>query len=257
MNTCCCVATASGGVFQLIASSLILQQDPQPQSVQDVRFVLEVDGDAAEAFVEFRPAGSDEGDQVRLRLVRNRQLDPPATGWELHTGPTGLPCQLALSWLPELERLGTECTFQGSVWSERMATGWEADISGVFRQLDLDRLITGHFPHKLSGISELMLGRADVASRSDCGGCGATPFCRRCRESVPVGCRRAPPGAATCIPARAMPCCCDTANCRWSSPWTNTVWQLPAVVSQMEWCWPIPRAPCLPPTNRYVFRPWH
>ncbi len=152
----------SGGVFQLISSSLILQQDPQPQSLQDVRFVLEVDGDAGEAFVEFRPAGSDEGDQVRMRLVRNRQLDPPATGWELHTGPRGLACQLALSWLPELERLGTECTFQGSIWSERMATGWEADISGVFRQLDLDRLITGHFPHKLSGISELMLGRVTL-----------------------------------------------------------------------------------------------
>ena len=50
------------------------------------------------------------------------------------------------------------CTFQGSVWSERLTGGWEAEVSGVFRQLDLNCLVR-RFPHKLSGVAELALTR--------------------------------------------------------------------------------------------------
>ncbi len=153
---------ATDETVQLLASTLTLQQDQSAQSVLDARFAVEVSGEGSEAFVEFRPTGSEEGDQVRLRVVRNRQLDPPATGWELHTGPMGLPCHLATAWLPQLEQLGSECTFQGSVWSEQIESLWEAEISGVFCQLDLDRLITSRFQHKLSGMSQLTLRRLIV-----------------------------------------------------------------------------------------------
>ncbi len=145
--------------FQLLAATLSLQQGQLAQSVLDARFAVDVGQEGSEAFVEFRPTGSEEGDQVRLRVVRNRQLDPPATGWELHTGPTGLPCQLATAWLPQLEQLGGECTFQGSVWSEQIGSQWEAEVSGVFCQLDLDRLITSRFRQKLSGMSQLTVTR--------------------------------------------------------------------------------------------------
>ncbi len=89
----------------------------------------------------------------------NRQLDPPATGWELHTGPAGLPCRLATAWLPQLKQLGNECIFQGSVWSEQNGSKWEAEVSGSFEQLDLDCLISRRFPHKLSGIAQVVLSR--------------------------------------------------------------------------------------------------
>ncbi len=95
-------------------------------------------------------------------MVRNRQLDPPATGWELHTGTVEVPCSLAQAWLPQAEELGIACAFQGSVWAERSTLGWEAEISGTFRQLDLDALVTRRFPHKLSGIADLTLHRLVV-----------------------------------------------------------------------------------------------
>ena len=148
--------------FQLESSTLLLQNDKQSESLLDVRVVLDVDAEGTEVLIAFRPAGTEKSEQARLRLVRNRQLDPPATGWELHTGPDGLPCQLAWAWLPELESLGTTCSFGGSIWSEQQSTGWEAELSGVLRQVDLDSLITGHFPHKLSGMAEVTLSRTLV-----------------------------------------------------------------------------------------------
>lgn len=149
----------TGIAFQLSAATVLLQSDTQSKSVLDVELAVDVTRDATEAFLQFRPTGSEEGNPMRLRVVRNRQLAPPATGWELHTGTSRLPCRLLSAWFPQLNRLGDTCTFEGSVWSERLGGGWEAEVSGVFRRLDLDQLVTGQFPHKLSGMAELTLPR--------------------------------------------------------------------------------------------------
>lgn len=149
----------TGVSFQLSAPTVLLRHDTRSESVLDVDLAVDVSHDATEAFLQFRPTASQEGEPIRVRVARNRQLAPPATGWELHTGTANLPCQLLSAWFPPLSRLGNTSTFEGSVWSERLGTGWEAEISGRFRQLDLDQLVTGQFPHKLSGMAELTLHR--------------------------------------------------------------------------------------------------
>jgi len=152
----------TGIAFRLFAPILVLERGSGSESVLDVHLVLDVHDSSTEAFIEFRPTDANEDQRVRLRMVRNRQLSPPATGWELHTGSVDLPCHLALGALPALSQLGDTCVFRGSIWSEHLATGWQAEISGIFRGLDLDRLVTGQFPHKLSGTAELTLIRMIV-----------------------------------------------------------------------------------------------
>lgn len=152
----------TGTSFHLSTSTLVLSRESGAESVLDVQLVLDVHDAGTEAFLEFRPTEATEEQRVRLRMVRNRQLTPPATGWELHTGSAELPCHLVLAGLPALKRLGDTCVFQGSVWSEQRDVGWEAEISGTFRELDLDRLVTGQFPHKLSGMAELAFSRMIV-----------------------------------------------------------------------------------------------
>ena len=141
----------------LAASTVTLLDDQWSESLFDVRCAVEGDSAGTEIFIEFRPAAADEYERARLRLVRNRQLDPPATGWELHTGPTGLPCSLACAWLPGLERLGHQATFHGSVWSEQNPRDWQCEVEGNFGRVDLDLLVTGQFKHKLSGFADLAL----------------------------------------------------------------------------------------------------
>lgn len=152
-----------GTPMQLFAPTVVLDDPLYPATLLDARLMLETREDSAEVFLEFRSAEEAEGDRTRLRVVRNRQLDPPATGWELHTGSRGLPGRLVRAWLPGVEDLGSECIFQGSVWCERLPDGWDAEMSGTWRQLDLDRLVSARFPHKLSGLAELTL--RDVGMR--------------------------------------------------------------------------------------------
>lgn len=153
--------TAGTAAVSIDVSSptLVLEGEPNSDSVLDVRFVLDARDDATEALLEFRSTDAPADETTRLRVVRNRQIDPPATGWELHTGDTGLPCQLVQAWLPQAEQLGDRCRFLGSVWSERLPDGWEVELSGSFVQLDLDRFVTGQFPHKLSGIADVTFTR--------------------------------------------------------------------------------------------------
>ncbi len=135
-------------------------------------------------------------ERVRLRFVRNRQLDPPATGWELHTDSTGLPCSVALSWLPALSQLGDACVFQGSVWCEQRPAGWEAELRGVFRQVDLEQLVTRQFPHKLSGSADVDPEPLPDPCRPGDRGPGTFVLCGWCDQPIAVGRGRAITGAA-------------------------------------------------------------
>ncbi len=151
---------------ELIAPTLLLRGDPYLESLLACRLVWQTAAEQSEVFVEFHPAAHEQEAPVRLRVVRNRQVEPAATGWELHCDATPLPCQLARAWLPQLEQFGAECQFRGSIWSERLGSGWEAQLTGEFCPVDLDRLVSQQFSHKLSGLATLSVKQMLVASRT-------------------------------------------------------------------------------------------
>lgn len=148
--------------WQLTASSLALRRDEQAQSLHNLQCIVESQKEGTELLLAFCVAGVEADQCVRLRVVRNRQIDPAATGWELHTGPAGLPCWLGNVWFTGLGKLGDDCTFCGSIWAEQGAAGWNADVAGAFRNVDLDQLVTSQFPHKLSGVAELSLNGVKI-----------------------------------------------------------------------------------------------
>jgi hypothetical protein len=147
---------------QLASASVEFADESRSESVLDVRSVLDAKAEGTELLLEFRAPTSAADQRMRVRFVRNRQLDPPATGWELHTDATGLPCSVAFHWFPALSHLGAACVFQGSVWCEQQATGWDAELRGVLRQVDLRQLVTRQFPHKLSGSAEFTVNRCRI-----------------------------------------------------------------------------------------------
>jgi hypothetical protein len=59
-----------------------------------------------------------------------------------------------------LERLGPRATFQGAVEVTQTAAGWEGTLRGRFAEVDLDRIVTDHYDHKLSGLADLVFQRA-------------------------------------------------------------------------------------------------
>jgi hypothetical protein len=153
--------------LQLLASELTLrgpQRSPDSpadaQSFSDVRCLVETADSGPQATIQFRLAGRETANPAQLRVVRNRQLAPATTRWELHTGSAPLPCAIFAAYVEPLAQLGDDCEFHGIVWAERTADGWEGDLTGRFTSVDFERLITEQFPHKLSGVAEVTFSRA-------------------------------------------------------------------------------------------------
>ena len=137
------------------AKQVTLTDGEHAESLLDVSGDLGAKSDGAELICRFRATTMPEGQFVSLRWVRNRQVNPPATGWEVHVPASGSPCALAWGWFPSLQALGADCVFQGSVWSEQRGANWATELNGQFRQLDLEQCVTRPYRHKLSGMASL------------------------------------------------------------------------------------------------------
>jgi len=118
----------------------------------------------AQAEVVFRPAAEDTAKPVRLRLVQNRQVDPAVLGFDLETGEGSVPSDFLGLALPPMQGLGSACRFGGSLWANHAAHGWEGELVGRFADVDLDRLVTDRFPHRLSGTAQVTLEKVRFRS---------------------------------------------------------------------------------------------
>lgn len=129
-------------------------------TLANVHCQIAPDPNGPQATFEFLDAALQMAEPAQLRVTRNRQISPPATRWELNTRSTSLPCSILADQLPALHWLGDEAAFQGTVDAVRSAGGWQGDVTGRFCELDLERLVTERYDHKLSGTAELRFTRA-------------------------------------------------------------------------------------------------
>ena len=146
--------------LRIAAGEVTLQAGADSQTLTDVEGSLETLPAGTDAQVRFRLAGADTPEPIRIRVVRNRQLSPPASGFELYTGGGELPCNVLAMGLGELKPLGARCRFRGYLWANETPQGWEGEITGQMARLDLGGLVSDHFPHRLSGSGELVIQSA-------------------------------------------------------------------------------------------------
>lgn len=121
---------------------------------------IELVTNGAQATAVFHVAGV-EGDPLRLRLVRNRQITPPTFAWELVTGQTPLPCWLVAEMLPALNRFGVETTFRGSAWAVKSDQGWTGQVKGQFAAVDLQSALEGIVPDNITGHTRIDVEHAE------------------------------------------------------------------------------------------------
>jgi len=106
----------------------------------------------SQLWCDFRPADGPSDKTVRLRLVRSRQTETPYDWFDLNTGQLAIPCRLLAPGLPPLADLGPEARFSGHLWAARMPDGWQGQLESVTCEgVELDRLVSNRFEHKLSG----------------------------------------------------------------------------------------------------------
>lgn len=150
-------SAATDAACQLVLDALHLTDAKHSQTLNDVQLVWESRFGGPRLSLDFRLAGWPMSRPARLQATRNRQTEPPVTAWEFDTGPQPLPCSLfAILWSP-LGAFGDEAQAEGQISWADVPEGWEGIAKVHFSHIDLDRLFTGRFPHKLSGDAQLEL----------------------------------------------------------------------------------------------------
>jgi len=156
---------------RLTAGELTLRAQHGLQTLTDLTVTVESTPAVAQADARFRLAGDATSDPIHIRLARNRKATPATTGFDLDTGGRALPCSVLAMGLPVLRPLGPRARFDGYVWSNETpdeastdptARGrWDGEVKpGRLLDLDLDRLVSDRFPHKLSGSADVTIQSA-------------------------------------------------------------------------------------------------
>ena len=146
--------------FRFRASEMTLQAAHDAQTLTAVQGAIERLSGGVQAQLDFRLAGADAPEPAHIRVVRNRQASPPASGFELSTGGGELPCNVLAMGLAELAPLGPRCRFRGSIWANETPDGWQGELAGQLVALDLGALVTDHFPHRLAGSADVTIQSA-------------------------------------------------------------------------------------------------
>jgi hypothetical protein len=165
--------------LQFSAAEVTLRAGDRSQTLADVAALMEIQPGQTQAEIDFRLAGVATPEPARIRIVQNRGDCPdfrssengtvpfgvPTTRFELLTDANELPCSLLAIALGELNTFGKRCRFRGQIFASETPDGWDADVAGQLVELDLDSLVSDHFPHRLSGI-----GKATIRSAHFCRG---------------------------------------------------------------------------------------
>lgn len=146
---------------QWSANRVELQTPGGCHELVDVHGGVQTTAGGTQAILRFRPAGQTEGPGVRVRLGRNRQTEPAGDWFDVNTGDAELPCEVLALGIAPIGSLGPETTFRGSLWAALAADGWQGEIEAAqFSDVDLDRIVTDRFAHRLSGTARVAIDYA-------------------------------------------------------------------------------------------------
>jgi len=129
----------------------------QPHLLRQVEGGIGLMSSGIEARLFFHVAGANSKSPVRMRMVRNRQVVPPANGFDLDTGPNAVPCRLLAAHCAELAALGPNCCFSGYLSIFQSSGGWSGEISGQLHAVDLQCAAQAGFIPMTSGIADVTL----------------------------------------------------------------------------------------------------
>ena len=152
-----CRAGWSALDVELRADQAILCGAGEPRGLDQLQVRIQIVPAGSQAELSFRLAGVAMPEPARIRIVRNRQTDPPETGFEWNTGTAAIPAAVLPTALGFAELLGTRSWIRGAGWANRTAEGWLGIASGQLLQVDLDQLVTNRFPHILSGQAQITI----------------------------------------------------------------------------------------------------
>lgn len=149
---------------ELLASDVTLQQEGQAVTLGELIGVVSQSpsGDPSVDLEFTVPSASGQASRGTISLVRNRQMRPPVTRWELQTGEAPLPGWLIVDAMPALKQLGSNAQFAGAATWMQLPEGLNAEFAGRIFDVDFDSLVSEQLPHQLSGWGTFDLQSAKI-----------------------------------------------------------------------------------------------
>jgi hypothetical protein len=156
-----------------VGNDLTIHSRTGALTLRDLDAWVRTDQATTEATIQFLPANSTTQSPLTITVRRDRSDEYPATEWLLDTQGTSLPCSALAEYLPQLESLGSEATFRGSLHWRQQQEHWSIDLAGSrFEGISLDRLFEQN-AHRISGTATVQLDRCRIEPhlrRSDLSG---------------------------------------------------------------------------------------
>jgi hypothetical protein len=151
---------ASAEVARLAAAEATLRWPDRQATIWGVAMRLEPLAAGPQVSLEARLSQDKHAEPVRLTVFRDRQSEPPRTGFELETGPHAIDAMLVAPALPADAWLGSKARFWGYIWAREGAAGWEGLAHGALMDVDARQLLASRFPHNVNGVASVEISRA-------------------------------------------------------------------------------------------------
>lgn len=155
------------------ANDLTLHSRTGSLTLKDMDAWIVPNEDAVEATLACLPANSLYDTPINIMVRRDRGGTRPATRWSIDTRGTALPCSAIADFLPEMEKLGVNAEFSGTMTWQIDKNHWWIDLGGSrFTDVALDQIFERN-SHRLSGTATFEFDRCRIdphSKRSDISG---------------------------------------------------------------------------------------
>lgn len=159
--------------MRVSANDLTLHSRTGAVTFKDVDALVTPQEDAVEASLNCLPANSVYDTPINITVRRDRSGKRPVTRWSLDTRGTALPCSAIADFLPEMEKLGVNAEYTGTMTWQLDKNHWWIDLGGSrFNDISLDRIFEQN-SHRLSGNATIQFDRCRIdphSKRSDIAG---------------------------------------------------------------------------------------
>jgi len=145
--------------IRLSCEQIVLRDGEKNRMLDEIRATLKTTETASVAEWSFRPSGSEATDPIRARIRRETTAEDVSNEFELYTGREALSGDVLSRGLGIEEPFDSRCQFRGYLRARHTEAGWDGELFGTFEALELDRLVSDHFSHRLSGRANLTLRR--------------------------------------------------------------------------------------------------
>jgi hypothetical protein len=153
--------------IRVTADHWTLHDGQRTQMLDDVDGGVGLMANGIQAQLFFRVPESHATQPLRMRIVRNRQISPPANEFEMDSRACPIPCRMLAAVLKEADSLGPDCTFAGYILTHGGPDGWSGELSGQLAGVDMQRLCRENGLPATSGWANIAVNKAIIPSSNN------------------------------------------------------------------------------------------